>query len=149
MSRAEQNIAVTQAAFDAFARGESDRILELADPEVEIYMPSSLPNSGTYRGHAGYLQWIGQWLEAWDDFRIEVLEMTPIGGRHVVVDTHQHAVGRGSGIAVEQDMTYMTEVRDEHFVALHLYPTREEAVAAAQRREADSAAPAKPASWSP
>jgi ketosteroid isomerase-like protein len=140
MNSHDRNVEITKGAFEAFGRGDLDRILELADPEVEIYMPSSLPNSGTYRRHTGFLHWMGQWLEAWEDFTIEVIEMTPVGERHVVVDTHQHAVGRGSGIPVEQDMIYLTEVHDEQFVALHLYPTREEAVAAARRREAAASA---------
>jgi ketosteroid isomerase-like protein len=137
MSEPRQNVEVTTAAFEAFARGDTEGLLALADPEVVVYMPTTLPNSGTYRGHAGYLQWIGQWLEAWEDFRIEVIAMTPVGRRHVVVDTHQRGVGRGSGIAVEQDMIYMTEIGDGRFVALHLYPTHDEALVVAQQREAE------------
>jgi ketosteroid isomerase-like protein len=137
MSEPRENVEVTAAAFEAFGRGDTEGVLALAHPEIVIYMPTTLPNSGTYRGRAGYLQWIGQWLEAWEDFRIDVIAMTPVGRRHVVVDTHQHAVGRGSGIAVEQDMIYMTEVRDGRFVALHLYPTHAEALAVAQRRESE------------
>jgi ketosteroid isomerase-like protein len=137
MSSPEENVDATAAAFEAFGRGDIEGVLARADPSVVVYMPSTLPNSGTYRGHDGYLKWMGQWLEAWEEFRIDVVEMTPVGSRHVVVDTHQHGVGVGSGIAVEQDMIYMTEIRDGRFVALHLYPTHAEALAVAKSREAE------------
>jgi ketosteroid isomerase-like protein len=136
MSSPESNLEVAAAAFDAFERGDIESLLAIADSDVEIYIPATLPNSGIYRGHAGYLQMVTQWLEAWEEFNIDVVSMTPVGDRHVVIDTHQRAVGRGSGIPVEQAMIYMTEVRDGYFTALHLYPTHDEALAVAQRREA-------------
>jgi uncharacterized protein len=135
MSSGEERIEITSEAFAAFGRGDIESVLSLADPDVEVFVPSTLPNAGTYRGHAGYLQWIGQWLEAWEAFRVDVVAMTPVGRRHVVADTHQQGVGRGSGIPVEQDMIYMTDVRDGRVVAIHLYPTRDEAMAAAEERE--------------
>jgi ketosteroid isomerase-like protein len=137
MSDPRENLEITAAAFEAFARGDIDGVLALADPDIVVYMPSTLPNSGTYRGHDGYLKWMGQWLEAWEDFKIDVVEMTPVGSRHVVVDTRQHGVGVGSGIAVEQDMIYMTEIREGRFVALQLYPAHAEALEVARRREAE------------
>jgi ketosteroid isomerase-like protein len=136
MSNREENLEIAAAAFDAFERGDIEGLLATADSDVEIYIPATLPNSGTYRGHAGYLQMVAQWLEAWEEFGIDVVSMTPVGDRHVVTDTRQRAVGRGSGIEVEQDMIYMAEVCDGYFTALHIYSTHEEAVAVAQDREA-------------
>jgi hypothetical protein len=79
---------------------------------------------------------MGQWLEAWEGYEIEIVGIGPVGERHVVASAHQSAKGRGSGVPVEMDLAYMTELRGETFVALHLYPSRDDAVEAAERREA-------------
>ena len=133
--RQRRNLELARAGYEAFQRSDLEAVLALTDPEVEIYLPTTLPNSGTFRGHEGYITWIGQWLEAWEDFRIEVLAMEPVGKRHVVTTIHQSAMGRGSGIPVEMDVAYMTDIRNEKAVALQMYLTREEAIEVARARE--------------
>jgi ketosteroid isomerase-like protein len=135
----QTNLRLTARAFEAFNSGDTDAVLELLDPDVEIYMPTELPNSGTFRGHAGYLKWTANWLEAWENFAVEIRKMEPVGERHVVSQAHQSATGKGSGIPVEMDMAYMTESRDGKAIALHLYPSAEQARRIAQEREAVAA----------
>jgi len=137
-SAPEENLDVVRRAFDAYQRSDLEGILALVDPEGEIYLPTTLPNSGTYRGHEGFLTWMGAWLEAWnDDFTIEVEDMEAVGARHVVSSVRQAGTGRASGVRVEMDLAYMTEVRDGRLVTTHLYPTRDEALAVAREREED------------
>ena len=133
--RQRENLEVAQAGYDAFQRSDVQTVLDLTDPDVEIYLPPTLPNSGTFKGHEGYLTWLGRWLEAWDDFRIEVIEMQPVGERHVVTTIHQSGTGRESGIAVEMDVAYMLDIRDGKVAGLQMYMSREEAVAVARGRE--------------
>jgi ketosteroid isomerase-like protein len=137
--RQQTNLEVARAGYEAFQASDVEGVLALTDPEVEIYLPATLPNSGTFRGHEGYMTWLGQWLEAWEDFRIEVLAMEPVGERHVVTTVHQTAVGRGSGIPVEMDIAYMSDIREGKVAALQMYSTRDEAVRVAESREADGA----------
>jgi ketosteroid isomerase-like protein len=130
-----RNVEAIKGGVEAFRRGDLDTVLELLDDEVEIYMPSELANSGTYRGHDGYRQWLAQWLEAWEGFDLELEGVEAVGHTHVVSGAHQTARGRGSGVPVETWITYLWDVRDGHAAALHLYPTREEAIEVAERRE--------------
>jgi ketosteroid isomerase-like protein len=132
------NLNLNRRAFDAFDAGDVDGVLALLDPEVEVYMPNDLPNSGTFRGHEGYLKWVGNWLEAWDDFTVEIREIEPVGERHVVAHARQSATGKGSGIPVEMEIAYMTETRDGRAIALHLYQSADEARRVAAEREARS-----------
>ncbi len=134
----QRNVEAIKGGVEAFRRGDLDAVLELLDPEIEVYMPSELANSGTYRGHDGYRQWLAQWLEAWDDFDLELDDFEAVGRTHVVSRAHQTARGRGSGIPVEMWIAYLWDVRDGQATALHLYPTRDEAVEVAERRERDT-----------
>jgi ketosteroid isomerase-like protein len=133
--RQRENIEIARAGYEAFQRSDLATVLELTDPEVEIFLPPTLPNSGTFHGHEGYMTWLGQWLEAWDDFKIEVRGMEAVGQRHVVTAIHQSGIGRGSGIPVQMDVAYMLDIRGGKVAALQMYLDRAEAVAVAEQRE--------------
>lgn len=133
--RQRENLDLVRRAFDAFDDSDIESVLALADPDVEVYMPATMPNGGTFHGHHGYLLWVGRWLEAWDEFSIEVRESEPVGDAHVITHVRQRGIGRGSGVPVEMNVWYVNELRDRKFVALHLYPTYEEALEVAERRE--------------
>jgi ketosteroid isomerase-like protein len=133
--RQRENIEIARAGYEAFQRSDVATVLELTDPEVEIFLPPTLPNSGTFHGHEGYMTWLGQWLEAWDDFKIEVRGMEAVGQRHVVTAIHQSGIGRGSGIPVQMDVAYMLDIRGGKVAALQMYLDRAEAVAVAEQRE--------------
>lgn len=138
----EENLALVERAFESYDSGNLDRVLGFAHPDVEVYVPSELPNSGTFSGHDGYISWIQTWLEAWEQFEIELEAMEPVGERHVVSQVKQTAVGRGSGVPVEMTAVYMSEVRDGKLAAIHLYPAWEQAVEIATEREAEAEPPA-------
>jgi uncharacterized protein len=130
-----ENVELTRRAFEAFDVEDAEPVLAIAGEEIEIYMPPDLPNGGSFRGHDGYLEWLGNWLDAWDDFSIDVRGMTPVGERHVVISAVQAGTGKGSGVPVEMDMAFLTEIRDGAIIALHLYMTPEEAARVAAERE--------------
>ena len=98
-------------------------------------MPVQLPGAGTQKGHEGFLRWAAEWLEAWEEFEIEPLAYEPVGERHVVVPIHQRGRGKGSGIEVEADLAYMFEMRHRRAARVHLYPRRDDALAAARASE--------------
>jgi hypothetical protein len=71
-----------------------------------------------------------------DGFTVDIMRMEAVGERHVVSHARQSATGKGSGIPVEMEMAYMTETRDGRAIALHLYPSADEARGIAAAREA-------------
>lgn len=130
-----RNLALSERAFAAFSADRFDELLAIADPEVEVFASSDLANSGSFSGHEGLMTWMGAWLEAWEDFKIEVRRMEPVGERHVLTTVLQSAQGKGSGIPVEMEVTFLAEVEAEKFVALYLYTSWEDALRVAQQRE--------------
>jgi ketosteroid isomerase-like protein len=131
-----RRLELSRLGFEAFQRNDTEAVLAVLDSDVEVYSPPTLLNSGSYRGHDGYLKWLGAWLEAWESFAIEVTGMEALGERHAVIAVAQKAVGKGSGVPVEMDLAFMAEFDGERFTALHLYPTAADARAAAEQREA-------------
>ena len=135
-SRQERNVELARRGFDAYSRGDLDAVLELMSPGVRVYAPPDFINAGLFHGHEGWLQWIGQWNEAWESFDIRVDDVEAVGERFVVVQAHQVGRGRGSGISVEQDVVYLYELDDDLCVYLAIYPDRERALADIRGREA-------------
>jgi|tagenome__1003787_1003787.scaffolds.fasta_scaffold19539034_2 ketosteroid isomerase-like protein len=131
----ERNLKRVRAGLDAFNRGDVDGVLAVLADDVEIFSSPALANPGTYHGHPGYQEWVGEWLEAWEGLAISVERIEPVGERHVVVGVLQTARGQGSGVEVEMTTAFMFELDERETRALHLYATWDEAVAAAERRE--------------
>jgi len=109
-----------------------DAVWAIAADDVEVGAAPELPNSGSYHRQEGFVTWITQWLDAWDEFRIELVEVVAIDDEHVLVEVAQHGRGRGSGLEVTQrGHAYLVTVRDGVVVRLFLYPDRTAALAAA------------------
>ena len=98
----ETNVELARRAFEAFNAGDADGVLALLDPEVEIYMPNELPNSGTFHGHAGYHRWTTNWLDAWEDVTFELQDVRDAGDR-VAVWVRARVRGRASGVMGDLD----------------------------------------------
>ena len=136
----QQDVELVRRGLDAFNRGGAEELFALFDPEIELYLPPDLPNATHTRGLQEYQAWLDRWLEAWDDFQVSADRVEVAGDRHVVMWAHQSGKGKASGIPVEMDLAYLWEVRDGKVAAHHLYPSWEQAVEAAERREREAAA---------
>jgi ketosteroid isomerase-like protein len=132
----ERNVELAVRAFDIWLAGDVDGTLAMFDEEIEVHVPSELGNSGTYRGRDEFLGWIKEWEEAWDEYEMKVVRSAPQGERHVVSIVHQRAKGAGSGVPVEMEIAWLTEIRGGKIAALHLYPTEEDARRVGDEREA-------------
>ena len=95
---------IVEAAIAAFLRGDQAAVLAQLDPDVavEFHGPAELPIAGRYRGHAGFLDYVGRVLG-----RIRMLAFEPEtwvseGDRVVVIGStlaRAHANGREARIA--------------------------------------------------
>jgi ketosteroid isomerase-like protein len=127
-----QSSDIVRLGLEIFEREGPASMLPLAAEDVEVYTEPGLINAGTYTGHDGFMHWTEAWLEAWDDFRMEALEFIEVGDEIVVTPVRQIAMGKTSGVPVEQDITYLVQIRDGKVVRLHLYVDRERALEVAR-----------------
>lgn len=126
----ERNVDIVRTAIDAFNRGEVDAVLAMATEDIEVHASRDLANAGRFRGRRGFLDWLTQWLEAWDKFTVLLLDVEPVDDRHVLAMARQ--VGRGalSGIEIDMEVAQLFEVdSDGTIVRFQLHLRREEALA--------------------
>src|SRR5215210_1414505 len=130
-----QRERIARAGFEAFEAGDPDGVLELLSKDVEIFSTPELANPGSFRGHDGYLAWIGPWIDAWQRIDMEIERTTPVGERHVVAEVHQVGHGR-EGIEVSMDVAFLFQVGNDGLITyLALLPDAEQAMEVARDRE--------------
>jgi ketosteroid isomerase-like protein len=132
----DPRVELIELGFEAWERGDVETALSYYDPEVVVYAPPEVGNPGTFHGHAGFMQWVKAWYEAWDSFEQELLRTERVGETHVLADVNQRATGRGSGVEIEREATYVYDIRDEKLVYMAIYFDRAQAEADAREREA-------------
>jgi uncharacterized protein len=122
-----------RSAYEAFNHGGVDAILERLDPQIHVRERATLPDRATYRGRDGVRRMFEVILEAFDDFQFEVEDVI-VRGAHVVVVLKQVVRGRASGIRLGGPTVHVWEMRDGRAVALTVFGTRAQALAALDQR---------------
>ena len=133
----EENVEIVRELFDALSRRDSERVLGLYDPEVEIdgrrgvFSEGLLFEGRVYRGYEGLRAIQRQLVEAFQSIDTYCDELVD-AGREVVSVSHYQARGRESGIEIEGPRQYgVWTIRDGKIARVVWYPTRDEAIRAA------------------
>jgi hypothetical protein len=111
--------------------------LSLAHPEVEWHTSSDLPDSGVYRGHDGLAALIQEWVNSFEDFRVDPEEFIDCG-EYVVVPVLLRGRIPGSRES-DQEVTlphaHVYKLRESKLVEAREYLTVEQALEAAGLEE--------------
>lgn len=123
---------LVRRGVEAYNSGNLDAVLPLLAPNVEVHASAAVLNAGTFHGPDGFMQWITAWNEAWEEFTLEIRDMELVTENSAIVTVRQRGVGAGSGVEVELEVFHVWELRDGLVSRLHLYATRDDALAAAK-----------------
>jgi ketosteroid isomerase-like protein len=143
----EENVELVRSVSEPFAGinaaeidWSSDEIREVLvgayTPDVELRTLQSGLGSGVgthYEGWDGLIHYLKEWLEPFSDYKVEWLEFIEAGAC-VLAPSRQWGTGRGSGVRVEIELTYLYELRDGKIALMEQYDTLEEAREAAEGR---------------
>jgi ketosteroid isomerase-like protein len=96
-----------------------------------------VPGPKSYRGRAGFVEFMRTWTEEFQDWWFEIDELIDAGEGRVVAFVRQGATGRGSGAQVELELCSCYELSGGKITRIRNYLTRAEALAAAGLTEQD------------
>jgi ketosteroid isomerase-like protein len=126
------NLEIVQRWFKAFNERGVEGLIPFIDPDFEATTPPDLASEpDTYRGPDGIRRWFDSFIEVMDEIRWDAREFHEAGDR-VVVEFTLKARGKTTGLAFGQDAVMVWELRDGKAVRVDLYPTLDEALAAAE-----------------
>jgi ketosteroid isomerase-like protein len=132
----KEDVEIVRKVFAAFDRGEIEAVLRLCEEDIVITQPVEVPGiNPQQRGHQGVLEAFAIWPEQWDDFRVEVLELTAAPADRVVAKIRTLGRGKQSGVEVDMDFSFVFTVRDGKLVEWQLFLREDQALEAAGLHE--------------
>jgi ketosteroid isomerase-like protein len=100
-------------------------------PDFELHGRPDVPDTTIYRGREASKEFWRMLQEVWSELRWEPREIIDLGDA-VVVETRITAIGRGSDVRIEADETDVFWFREGQLVRVQGFPTKAEALKAAQ-----------------
>jgi ketosteroid isomerase-like protein len=97
---ASANLELVRSIYAEWERGDFSSA-EWAHPEIE-YVHADGPEPGRWIGMAGMAEGFGDFLSAWEDWRIEAEEYRELDGELVLVLYRRSGRGKTSGLEVGQ-----------------------------------------------
>lgn len=99
------NVALVEAAIDAYNRRDVARLRELMTEEVDLQPPVSWLTGHAYRGHQGIAEWLRDLDESFSFAQIAPRELTDLGDRVLAitrfdVEGHESRASFGSELGL-------------------------------------------------
>ena len=126
---AGENLETVRGLYEEFATGNLRAGADLYAHDV-TFMP--LVERSTVRGREEVTSYMREFLQQWNDFRIEAEEFTEVGGS-VIVKERQHATGKSSGVEMTQAYYAVWSLEDGRIVEMRWEHDRDTALEWARR----------------
>jgi len=131
MSR--ESVAIVRALYEAFNRGDTDAIVELADPDV-VVEDQGVIDGALYEGREGVLRFLAFQADAFDAQSAELEELVETGGEIVAV-IRLRGEGPLTGIPLDGRFSHVWEIVGGLVRRLRVYQTKHDALEAAGLRK--------------
>jgi ketosteroid isomerase-like protein len=97
-------VEAVQRLTAAFNRRDDDwqSVFAELDPDVELDDLDISLDTEHYQGHDDIRKWLGVWSDAWASWRIEGLEVRPVGEDRAIALFLMLVRGKGSGIELSR-----------------------------------------------
>src|SRR3954451_19337740 len=105
------NVEIVRTLFEALNRGDRERAIELAHPEVVLDATRNVFNPKTYVGFDGLRQWLADMDDGWEEMHSEQNEFIGAGARVVVIG-RRVGKGKASGVEVGRPNATILTIRD-------------------------------------
>ena len=127
----QENVEIVKVAYEAFARGGLDQYMEHFTDDV-VYRVEHVPDKpGPIRGKDAVRAWLQDWIDMFDGFWFEPVELIDAGEDTVVVVDRYGGHAKLSGVETDQTIGDVVTIRNGRIARGHEYPTREQALEAA------------------
>ena len=103
-----ENIEIVRRLIDAWNERDLEAALEEMHPQCEV---RPVEATETLRGHDGVATAFRDWFEAFEQFTMEPEDFIAQGDQ-VLVPMRQRALGKGSGLEVEERFYQLFTLRD-------------------------------------
>jgi ketosteroid isomerase-like protein len=128
----QENIEIVRRLIEALPRsqasGDWQPVLAELDPDVEIDDLDISLDTEHYRGHDSVRKWIGVWMESWESWRLEDVEVRPVGEDRAIGLFLVRARGKGSGIELARRDALVCTLRAGKIAEMTYYNDQQQAL---------------------
>jgi ketosteroid isomerase-like protein len=127
---ASANVELVKSIYADWERGDFSSA-EWAHPEIEYEHADGMAE-GSWKGIAGMAEGFREYVDAWEEYRVEVDEFRELDDERVLVTFLRSGRGRTSGLELDQmrsEGTSIFHVRDGKVTRLIFYLDRDRAFA--------------------
>ena len=123
-------MATLRRGYEALNRGDVSEVMGLIAADITWDPGPLTPDSdASASGPAGFEALIRSWIDAFDDFHIEPLEVSEHGD-FLIASVRQSGRGRASGLDIAIEIAHVWQVENGRAIRLESYRNAEEAWAA-------------------
>jgi ketosteroid isomerase-like protein len=127
-----ENVEVVKVAYEAFARGGLDRFMEHFSEDVDYRaVVGAIDDVGPIHGKDALRAFLQDWIDTFDGFRMELVELIDAGEDTVVALERFGGRAKLSGVETHQIIGDVFIVRNGKIARGREYLTREQALEAA------------------
>ena len=132
----QENVEVVKVAYEAFARGGLARFMEHFTGDVDYRAVVTAPDDhGPIAGKDALRAWLQDWIDMFDEFKMEPLELIDAGEDTVVVAERYGGRAKLSGIDMHSTVWTVFTIRDGRVARGREFLSREQALEAAGLRD--------------
>jgi len=132
----QESIAAVEDAYRAFASGGLDRFLEHWTDDLDHRSIEGAPDDrGPIHGKDAMRTYVQDWIDTFDEFSIEPVELIDADGDVVVAVLRYGGRAKLSGIETDETFGVVFTISDRKIARGREYRTRDQALEAAGLRE--------------
>jgi uncharacterized protein len=131
----EENVEVVRQIFEAFNSRDWAAWESHHHPDLEWSDPPELPGGGIHRGLGGIRRFLDEVLETADEWQVEIDAIESAGEDRVLMRGRSVLVGRASGMALEDPLFQVFDVKQGRVSRVQTFRSSDEALDAAGLRE--------------
>jgi ketosteroid isomerase-like protein len=128
---AQENVELLWRVVELWNARDLEPTLDLLDPEIELHTPFSSLTGEPYLGIAGYRQWRADVTEQFEEWHMNINEITAVGEDRVLAVGFAHVRGHESGIELDQPAAGLIDFRAGRLLRVQIFLTEAEARTAA------------------
>jgi ketosteroid isomerase-like protein len=102
----QENVEVVRRFIEALPKAQASDdwqpVFAEVDPDVEIEDLDISLDTERYQGHESVRKWIGVWMESWESWSLEDVQVRPVGEDRAIGLFLVRAKGKGSGIELSR-----------------------------------------------
>ena len=125
----QENVKLVLAAYEWGSQQRELDLGEVFERDFEWHTREDLPDAGVRRGHEGLVRLRAEWVDAFEDFHVDVDELID-AGENVIAVTRLCGCLRDSGQELDLQEAQVWRMRNGKAAEVRAYLTRSEALKA-------------------